>query len=311
MSKTNLYTLIATALLGVLLYVVVQIAGQLASVPVAEPVDLPGITPEDQRLMGSEDLLELLHARGLDGELLMLESADWRRQRGFLGGVWWLGNPEPDTHHLLDTQTLEKMGDDGDMAALQTLAERVRMADPFAAIKLHTAAAERGSIYSMLQIGSLRETLGSLDLDRLRSSPDFLRQLAELRHEDSKRTLQMEAFAYVAAAARDGGPAVIDSDMLGWMQRMERDLNPGQRSAACELSASIFLEISAARRSRGVAPLRMTPPPVFLAIRDLEQQLPCRTTSYPIPSLLDMSQCSMTPVGLAGVGTANLYICDS
>lgn len=311
MSKTNLYTLIATALLGVLLYVVLQFARKVPTTPpTAETIH----APEHPRLANHPDLHEFLAARGLDGHKLLVESAHWRQARGFLGGDRLLGVTEDSApsraYQSIDTLVLNSMSDNGDLAATQTLAARTLPNDPFAALDLYMTAAEQGSIYAMLQIGSLRETLGDRALDRFKSDPDYLRKVGELRGDDSNQTLQMEAFAYIAAAVRDAGATIVDDDLLGWLRRMEREIPSAQRAAACELSERIFLKFGAARRGRGLAPLTTTPPPVFIAIRNLDEKIPCRTTSHPIYSLIDLSRCSVRPVE-TDRGDADLYICQT
>jgi hypothetical protein len=310
-SKTNLYTLFATALLGVLLFVVLQFT---RNIPTAPPtVDAVDESP-GRRLAGFPDLHEFLTEQGLDGMRLVAESARWRQARGFLGSDRLLNVSEDNapsrSYQALDTAALENRSEGGEMAATQTLAARTRVDDPFASMDLYATAAAQGSVYAMIQIGSLRETLGNMPLDRFDSGPAYRRKLGELRDDDSSRTLQTEAFGYVAAAVRDGGAAVVDEDLLGWLQRMEKEIPSAQRAAACELSERIFMGFSAARRSRGLAPLTTTPPPVFIAIPNLDQKLPCRATPYPIFSLIDLSRCSVYPVENERDDAMDLYICQ-
>jgi hypothetical protein len=311
-SKTNVYTLIATALLGVLLFVLLQFARKVPTTPITANIR---VDPAGPTISGRSDLLAILESRGFDAQRMIAESADWRRARGFLQtdplfGVPGQGMPAR-AYDNLEFATLESMSDRGDPAATQALASRTRLEDPFAALDLYTTAADQGSIFAMLRIGALRETFSNVALESFDADPSYVRKLAELRGENSQNSLQMEAFAYVAAAIRDGGVAIVDQDLLDWIQQMGQALPPSDLTQSCELSENLFLKLSAARRSRGLPQITTQPPPVFLGIPDLQEQLPCRSTGHSIIWLLDLSRCSATPVNDADGRTLDLYICQN
>jgi hypothetical protein len=311
-SKTNVYTLIATALLGVLLFVLLQFARKVPTTPITANIR---VDPAGPTISGRSDLLGILESRGFDAQRMIAESADWRRARGFLQtdplfGVPGQGMPAR-AYDNLEFATLESMSDRGDPAATQALATRTRLEDPFAALDLYTTAADQGSIFAMLRIGALRETFSNVALESFDADLSYVRKLAELRGANSQNSLQMEAFAYVAAAIRDGGVAIVDQDLLDWIQQMGQALPPSDLTQSCELSENLFLKLSAARRGRGLPQITTQPPPVFLGIPDLQEQLPCESTGHSIIWLLDLSRCSATPVNDADGRTLDLYICQN
>jgi len=312
MSKTNVFTLIATALLGVLLYVILQLARDLRNAPGIEAT---------QPLAGTHgiftyaDLLEFLEREGIDAERSMADSRDWFQDRGFPGNHGLLGITGPngsiDEYADLSDAALESSSAIGDMTATQTLAAHRMSIDPFAAMELYATAAGQGSTYAVLQIGSLRETFANMALDRYQADPGYLEKVGRLRGDDSSRTLQMEAFAYAMAAVRDGGPPVIDHDLLTWLQRMEETIPPPLRESACELSEQIFLEISGERRSGNLAPITRHPPAIFISIPNLAGQVPCRETDHPVLSLLDLSGCETYPIEVFQGSVMDLYSCEN
>lgn len=312
MSKTNVYTLVATALLGVLLYVVLQFARKVPTEPITTSVmaELAGLP-----VGGRSDLLAILAGRGIDAQRAIAESIDWRQARGFLDSDRVFGVAGDDApgriYETLEFATLESMSEGGDLAATQTLAARILLEDPFASLELYSIAANQGSVFAMLKIGALRETFANIALDTYRADPAYLGKLSELRGKNSRGSLKMEAFAYVAAAIRDGGIAIVDQDLLNWIQRMARELPPAELAPACELSANLFLKISAARRRRGLSQITTEPPPVFFGIPNLQEQLPCQSTGHSIIWLLDLSRCSVIQVDHADGETPDLYICQN
>jgi hypothetical protein len=312
MSKTNVFTLIATALLGVLLYVILQLAHDLKNAPVIEATQpLAG----NHGISTYADLLGFLERKGIGSEHAIASSAGWFQDRGFPGSHSLLGIPGQnewtEQYPDLDDAVLESLSAKGDMAATQTLASHRISIDPFAAMELYATAAAQGSTYAIIQIGSLRETFANMELDRYRADPVYLEKIGRLRGDDSNQTLQLEAFAYAMAAVRDGGPPVIDRDLLAWLQRMAETIPPSLRESACERSEQVFLEFSGARRTRNLAPITRDPPAIFISIPDLADLLPCRETSHPAASLLDLRNCEIYPIEMFMGSAMDLYSCEN
>lgn len=326
-SKTNVFTLIATLLLGVLLYTIVRFSANLPEPPAADSIretTAPaGTGPSQPRTMIGDlppirsysELLVFLTARGVDGQSAIAEAAHWLQARGFGGINPLLGVTEEDAPGIalqsLDDATLQTMLEAGDFGASQTLASRVLFTDPFAALELYRAAADQGSVYAIMQIGSLLESLSDISLDGFVADPAYLRNLVNFRNRESAQNPRRSAFSHALAAARDGGMPVIDTEMLNWLHRLSGEFSESEQQSACEQSAELFFEISAKRRQKGLQPLSTDPPPVFLSIPDLARKLPCHATSHPIIQLLNLGGCSSTQVEDNQRERMDLYICKN
>lgn len=330
MSKTNVFTLIATILLGVLLYTIARFAANLPEAPPADSIretatiatpanaGLPQPTTRTNglpRVRTYSELLDFLTAQGIDGRSAIADSARWLQERGFSGINTLLGVTEENARGIalqsLDDATLHTMLEAGDSGASQALASRALFTDPFAALELYRTAASQGSVYAILQIGSLLESLSDITLDDFVTDPAYLQKLVDLRNRDSAEGPKIAAFSHALTAARDGGMPVIDTEILTWLQRLSSEFSESEQEFACERSMQLFFEISAERRQKGLQPISTDPPPVFLSIPDLENQLPCRATSHPIIQLLDLTRCAHTEVEDDKGDRMNLNICET
>lgn len=330
MSKTNVYVLIATALLGVLLIVVQQFGrdadtepDEIPTPPTAEPADdrgaqtaqitaaLPG-SPAPIRLTSSADLEALLDARGRDGANLLAASADWFRQRGFNGPQPLLGVPAGDTPEdyfaSLDEATLRSLSEAGDAGATLSLGMRIALSDSFAALDLYNKAVNQGSSAALLQIASQRETFSYIGVDDYETDPDFTRRLRMLGGNNPDRLLA-DAFVYASVAIRDSGEPIVDEALLDWLDSLQGRLSDTRRLRICERSFGQYVNMGMARRNRGLPPVNFDAPPVFLALPNLEERLPCNDTNSPIASTLDLSVCSVETVLDERGRERLLYIC--
>lgn len=307
MTKTNVYTLIATALLGILLFVILQLARDLRTRVELEKPETQAAefirTDGRRRIANSDDLTRFLAERNIDAAAAIAASKDWRARHGYLGADLLLGITDEDApfrrYEAFTDADLLLMSQAGNAAATQALAGRVVSVDPFAALELYTVAVSQGSTYALLRIGSLREIIGS--------TAATLGKLNELQREAP--TPAMDFFAYTIAAIRDGGVAIIDNDMLSRIGRAELAMSAQQHAEACALSQTIFFEFGAARRKRGVAPLTIEPPPIFISVMEAGPELPCTATAQPVIPLLDLSECSINPVENFRGERVDLYIC--
>ena len=330
MSKTNVYVLIATALLGVLLIVVQQIGGDADVVPLEVPTpeaaeaekdsDSPGALPVEARpgrpapvrLDSSDDLKALLDARGLNGASLLESSADWFRKRGFNGPQPLLGvtageTPE-DYFSRLDDDTLRGLSDAGDAGATLSLGMRIALTDAFAALELFEKAVEQGSSAALLQIASQRETLSYISMNDFDTDPEFTQKLRRLGYNSPDR-LVADAFVYASIAIRDSGEPVVDEALIDWLDSLNSRLSDARRLVVCERSFGQYVNMGMQRRKFGLPPVNFEVPPVFLALPDLEERLPCNDTNSPIASTLDLSACSVEPV-FDDIGRERLlYVC--
>lgn len=332
MTRTNIYVLIACAFLGILLYVILGIVDEAQRQPALAPTGGPApaaieAVPETEQLTAPEeehtgrpklrthaDLLALLSEAGVNPNSSLPASRRWLQERGFLGSDELLGIGTAEApvffYQSLDGPTLEAMSQKGDVGALQTLAAQNLLIDPFLATDYYSRAAAEGSDYALLQIASLLETFSSVSPADYDADSDYARKLARFRASRGERELQENAFAFALAALRGGGAPVAQPDVLSWIQRLAANLAGEELSEACELSARIFLEMSAIRRSRGKLRLSRRPPPVFFSAPGLAEQMPCRDTKAPVEPLLDITTCQIRRVEDARRRILDLHVCQ-
>lgn len=332
MTRTNIYVLIACAFLGILLYVILGIVDQAQSPPAPAPTGAPApaeievapgahelttaaaATTNLPKLRTHADLLAILSAAKVNPNSVLPPSRRWLQERGFLGSHELLGVGTAEApvffYQSLDGPTLEAMSQKGDLGALQALAAQNLLIDPFLASDFYSQAAAEGSDYAMLQIASLLETFSSVSPAEYDADSDYARKLARFRAGRGEHELQENALAFALAALRGSGAPVAQPDVLSWIQRLAADFAGDELNEACELSARIFFEMSAIRRSRGKLRLSSQPPPVFFSTPDLAEQMPCGDTKAPIDPVLDTTGCRIRRFEDARRRILNLHICE-
>ncbi|MFQ5635790.1 MAG: hypothetical protein ACE5G3_10745 [Gammaproteobacteria bacterium] len=330
MSRTNLFTLIATVLLGILLYTLLQFTAELQQAPPEEAAPAAAAArPDNQRparpatatptvtglphISSYEELVAFLDEGGINGRLLVDEAARWYARHGFLGpnallGVTPAGAPRT-YYESLDTATLRAMSDAGDAGATQTLARLAMFEDPFAAMRLYEKAVSQGSVYAAIKVADTLSLFAGSQLVDYLTDRELLKRLFDLQRSVPGRNLHTEAYAMILSALREGGSPIIDADLLGWAAVLEENTPQRTLEYACRRSSEILVASGAARRNNGVAPLATQPPPVFLALPDLEHLMPCSATRFPLFSMMDLSRCSTTRVIGRSGDEADLHVC--
>ena len=330
-SRTNISVLLATVLLGLLLFIVRQIAvdAPISEVPVPLPETRVEANPDAaassaetsqpqgageplRRIADADDLIDLLEARGLDGDSRVAATAQWLQERGFNGpnplyGVDLAASPDAYFASLGD-DTLQFMSDGGDAGATLTLALRESLEDPFAAADLYSLAAAQGSTLALLQLGSQRETFSDIALDDFAGDPEFRKRLNRMARGNPELLL-IDALAYATAAVRDAGEPIVDRRLLDWLDSLAGRLPERLHGRACEQGFGTYVALGMRRRELGIAPVNFTPPPVFLTVPDLEERLPCGETNSPVVSTLDLFGCLTEPVLDAAGEPAVVFIC--
>lgn len=329
MDRTNISILLATALLGVLLYVVRQIGNtgleavtppQLDPDPTVAAADSTRVvaTPQTTEsalaiIDGEPALAAFLDALGLNGSVIIDEARRWYEARGFIGANPLLGQDSGSAlreyYASLDEATLEAMVNAGDVGAAHELAARIRLTDPFAAQKWLGNAAALGSLNAFIQIASFQETLADVRPEDFAADPDFMRELARFGSGDTESRLRQLAFVNALTALRDGGDPILDDALLGWINQMGDRIEAPGVQRACNQSFSNFIALGSARRSAGIAPMNTEPPPVFMTVPDRDAALPCADTLNPIVNNLDLSNCGATEVVDGRGGLRLLYVC--
>ncbi|MBT8442214.1 MAG: hypothetical protein KJO76_07505 [Gammaproteobacteria bacterium] len=334
MHSSTRFTLTSTVLLGILLYAVLRFADGLMEdarkleeaerqeqgtaqenevredTPVAAATETAEQDPYLPRVESYDDLVTLLDKSGLNGLLVVEDAARWYAERGYLGENPLLGvtsdNSRDAFYATFDKPTLRAMSDAGDAGASQALARMAMFDDPLAALALYEKAVSQGSVYALIKVADTLNILVDLRLMPGVGGQDFINRVMRVRPGN----LNAEAYATLLAAMSDGGPPIIDEELLNWGSSLEERTDSRLLEYACKRSAEILIANSMARQQNGVTPVSMTPPPVFLSPPDREQRMPCAATGYPVVSMMNIDQCQSQRV-VAGMGDEqDLYICQ-
>ena len=341
MHKSTRFTLTSTALLGILLYAVVQFTNDLQNAPAQEPTQVPdsgnaieampatdapqartpppAADPRLPRITTHAELITHLDERGHNGRLLVDQAAGWYGARGYLGANELLGvtndNSPAAYYETLDLPTLRAMSESGDAGATQSMARLAMFSDPFGALDLYRIATSQGSVYAGVKVADTLSFFADVQSPAGAKDPQLRRQATEYRSQlassnlSSSSDLHTEALANVLAVMGDGGPPVIDTELLTWATWLESRTPQFNIEYACKRSADILTENGSGRRDLGVAALSTQPPPVFLSPVDREMRMPCAATGYPIVAMMNLSDCTQESV-IGPDGTESLlHIC--
>ena len=284
MTKTDRYTLIATVLLGILLYTVLRFAHDLNLAWDGSVLEPPPVTDDTQeptqpRIASTADLRTLLTDNHVDAVMTLDGYARWSDARGFTGSNRLLGStdvaPADELAAAAETE-LKVKSDAGDAAASQALAARMLFIDSFGSIDLYRLAAEQGSTFALLRIGSVLEALETATTGSEPTDPMQQQHIAELTGRGIDNSLRLTALGYVVTAIRDGGPPIVDHALFEWLDRLSDTTTPEEMVAVCEWSEQKLLNVAKSRARRGKPTITTVAPPVFFTIPKLAERLPCR-----------------------------------
>ena len=293
MSRTNVSVLLATALLGVLLWVVLSIARDAARAP-AEPLPLPEMIVEPDpslpRLSSAADLEAWLATRGYSAELIT-GYREWLADRGFPSYSALLDTGRPlisdagGGYAERDDAQLVTLAGLGDTAAAAELGERSLQSDPVAALEWFDQAIVGGSIFAMIRLADLLTTLADPQLAAFAADPVWQAALKQLQAETPPPRERALAWAIAAVAA--GGYAVLDPTHATRIDTLAAELDSAAIDRACEAAQTYLLETATLRRARGGAIFSLQRPPLALSIAEPEKALPCSIPLLPLVSLQD------------------------
>jgi len=335
MHPATRFTLTSTVMLGILLYAVLRFADGLmqdariadeaaqrqevtvrtktattnSAIDSPEPVD-----PYVPRIESFDDLVTFLDKLGLNGIVAVEDAARWYAERGYLDANALLGvTPEGSRsayYATLDEPTLRAMSDASDAGATQTLARMAMFDDPIVALELYEKAVAQGSVYANIKVADTLSILMDLRLVAQASNPALRKKIQDLRVRYPSRNLNTESYATILAAMSDGGPPIIDDELLDWGSWLEERTQQVNIEYACKRSADILIANSMARQANGITPVSMKPPPVFQSPPDREQRMPCSATGYPVVSMMNLDRCQTQRIVDASGREQDLYICQ-
>jgi hypothetical protein len=287
----------ATALLGILLWVVISIVVDLARAP-DEPLPYPTVKevrffdPALPRITNRLQLLNWLNEQGHDGDELLGSFSEWLEDRGYPEQYNWVsdtGSKQPDPFVAYDDAELLLIAGRGDLAAMHELAERSLNADdPLEALAWYDRAIVSGSLYAMLRTADLITTLTDPALAEFISNPQWQAALSQLRNE-SPPPLE-RALGWSLAAINVGGYALMDDAHARRIKNLQAQLNPAELEAACETGQNYLLAAASARRALGNAVFTTDRPAIAITANEPDNIIACDVTVQPLVTLADCSQ---------------------
>ena len=296
MSRTNISVLLATALLGVLLWVVLSIARDAARAP-AEPLPMPEAAAEPDpslpRLSSAADFEAWLAARGYSASLIA-GYREWLAGRGFRRYSVLLGTGEApgaaagSPYAGRDDAQLVTLAGQGDTAAAAELGERSLQTDPIAALEWFDQAIVGGSIAAMIRVADLLATLADPGLAAFTADPVWQAALQQVQAEAPPP--RERALAWAVAAVAAGGYAVLDPTHASRIDSLAAELDAAAVDRACETAQTYLLQTATLRRARGGAIFSLQTPPLALSVADPDQALPCTIPLLPLVSLQECRQ---------------------
>lgn len=289
----------ATALLGVLLWVVLSIVRDLARAPEV-PLPLPAedsvteFDPDLPRIVSGNDLRTWLRELGMDGDALVDDLRSWRAQRGYKQYESWHDLPvqtqqdDPDRSALetLDDPALIMLAGDGSVPAAQLLAQHSLESNPVEALDWLDQAIVNGSIHDMLRSADLLITFSDPALTQFDSDPVYATALAEINARNPAPPVS--ALAWSIAAVSVGGYAVVDDRYARRIETLTANLNSADTAAACATAQDYVLSTAMARRAKGGAVFSTERPLFAVSVANPQDMLPCDT---PVIPLVNMSDC--------------------
>jgi hypothetical protein len=317
-SRTNISVLLATALLGILLWVVLSIVRDLARAPeepiarIAEP-EVINFDPALPRINNSDELIAWLNTRGMPAEQLAADYCGWLNELGYTEGPQLLGPtaclPQDSLYTEIvnsDDSSLLAIAANGNALAFQRLAERSLQSDPLAALEWYEQAVINGSVHAMIRLSDLLTTLATPGLNQFVSDPvweNALQQVASEMPAPAERAL-----AWSVAAVIVGGYAVLDNTHAARIANLAEQLDFVSIDRACETAQDYVLESAAARRARGGAVFSTQTPPLALSVGAPAEALPC---SIPVLPLVSLATCTSATVVGPGPELIRVWLCPA
>jgi hypothetical protein len=291
-SRFTISVLLATALLGVLLWIVLSIVIDLANPP-DELLPLPDETPIEfnpalPRINSEQEFSAWFAELGYDFTALSRARGGWDEARGnpapyslaaaaSPASAYWEDGPD-------DAQLL-LFAAEGDLQAMNILAVRslMRDQDPLEALAWYDRSIVSGSIYAMLAVADLTMTLTDPALEGLRAQPEWEAAVAQLRNESPPPTER--ALAWSLAAVIMGGYGMLNENLARRIATISAQLDTAGIDSACETAQDYVLDVAATRRAQGGAVFSFEQPPFSITLAEPETIIPCDAPMEPLVTL--------------------------
>jgi hypothetical protein len=315
-SRFNISVLLATALLGVLLWVVLSIVRDLARAP-EEPLPMPtgeteiSFDPALPHLFNYQDMSTWLNSRGLPGMKYISFNRRWLQEHGFPVINLPLAPPidkDPgyapglDLSELDDTTLVDYAGRRIE-GAMHELGDRSIKTDPLAALEWYDQAIFSGSLYAMVRTADLLITLSDPAISKFNANAVWQEALDQIRN--TTPAPRERALAWSLALVTISGYVFMSSEHADRIKNLTAQLDAAGIKRACDAAQEYVLEVIGARRALGGQLFSTGTPPFFLTVADPASVIPC---DVPV-TLVTLEQCEATNFVGPGQKLMTAWIC--
>ncbi len=300
MSRFTATILMACVLLAILLWIVLSTVAEMADprplVTLEDEPELIEFDPDLPVITTAAELQNWLDQQQLDGAALIADFRDWRMSRGYPDSAGWLGATLPDALRDAtpaaadDNASLVAMAGSGNISAAATLAERSMQSNPVEALEWWDQAVINGSLYAMVRVSDLLNSLGDPALQAFRSDSVWQQALDEVNAQAPSP--RERALAWAMAAVTVGGYAIVDDEHANRITALVNQLDDIQIDNACDTAQEYVLDTATARRAQGGAVFSTDRPLFATSIAEPEKVLPC---DVPVPPLVSLDNCLTQP----------------
>jgi hypothetical protein len=311
-SRTNISILLATALLGILLWVVISIArdaSRAPEIPLPMPSDevTPTFDPSLPRISNRLELTDWLSAHSEASGQLIDGYQDWLRGQGYPADSALLSATEATAAESLaneDDSMLLLLAGQGDITATHLLAERSLETDPLAALDWFDQAVIDGSVYAMIRIADLLTTFADPGLADFVSDPAWQAALESINSVSPAP--RERALAWSIAAVTVAGYAILDPSHAERIANLSEQLDSAGIERACNAAQDFVLQTAAARRVRGGAVFSTESPPFAISVANPEYVVSC---DVPVIPLVSLTACEKNSFVGAGEKLMTAWLC--
>jgi hypothetical protein len=304
--------LLATALLGILLWIVVSMAIDFANAPqqpLPPPEQAPVFDASIPRVATRQALIAYINAQNETGELLVTGAELWLEERGYPPGYQLLTGNAQANALVADTDDAELLilAGAGDLDAMHELAERSLRdrQDPLEALVWYDRAIVNGSLYAMLRVADLITTLTDPALAGFVTRPAWAAAVDELNNATPAPVER--ALGWSIAAVIMGGYGVLDAAHARRIEALTQGLDNPAKQRACEIAQQYVLDAASSRRAKGNAVFAIDQPPLALSIDSPATAIPCEA---PLAPLVSLETCQRFVFVGPGLRLMNIHACN-
>jgi hypothetical protein len=313
-SRFTISVLLATTLLGVLLWIVLSIVIDLANAPeelLPPPDETPiAFDPSLPRINSEQEFSAWFAELGYDYTALWQARAAWDEARGAPESFRSASADSPASDYWEDgpdDAELLLFAAEGDLQAMNILAVRslMRDKDPLEALAWYDRSIVSGSVFAMLAVADLTLTLTDPALDGLRAQPEWAAAVEQLRNESPPPNER--ALAWSLAAVIMGSYGMMTEGLARRIETISAQLDTAGIESACKTAQDYVLDVAATRRAQGGAVFSFEQPPFSVTLAEPETIIPC---DAPMEPLVTLAGCARHDFVGSGPLLQSVWVCS-